>query len=96
MKNKDDLKSGIYPTEYNEKVEVGLPTDEVTMVPETRYGKISGIKLLKMRRKPGSGDVVSLVMAADKIKILSEEGEYYKVDVRGKTGYILSRFCKEV
>ena len=82
----------------NEEVKETFPAKVETMDPKTRNGIIVGAMNVKVRRKPklDEDNVVEILRQGDKVKILGETKEFYKVSTSvNRDVYIFKPFVKE-
>lgn len=65
--------------------------------PTTENGIISNAVCVKVREMPDPGaKVIAVANAKEKVEILDDDGQYYKVRLSsGDVGYILSKFCEK-
>lgn len=79
---------------FNEAVS---PVYEETMEPKTRKGIIVNSTTVNLRTEPSTNsNIVAILARGDKIQILEQNGEFYKVQTsENKIGFIHSNFCKE-
>ena len=71
-----------------------VATDEPSVEsPETKVGKLSNCELLNARKEPNKdSEVLFVVGKEDKIVILEEENDFYKVSVNNKEAYCMKNF----
>jgi len=60
---------------------------------ETKVGKLANCELLNARKEPNKdSEVLFVIGKEDKIVILEEENDFYKVSVNGKEAYCMKNF----
>lgn len=60
---------------------------------ETKNGKLANCELLNARKEPSKdSEVLFVVSKEDKIVILGEENDFYKVSVNNKEAYCMKNF----
>ena len=69
-------------------------TDEPSIeTPETKVGKLANCELLNARKEPNKdSEVLFVIGKEDKIVILEEENDFYKVLVNDKEAYCMKNF----
>lgn len=74
------------------------PKKEELLIPaKTNKAVVTGAKKVNMRYKTNkSSQVINIVPEKAKVDILDSNGEWWKVTYRGITGYMMSKFLREV
>lgn len=93
-------RSGYYADKVireNDESQVTFPTERETKVREPKYGIVYD-PVVRLRNEPSySGDIVGFVKKNTEVKLLSKDGEFYKVLVEGSSDpvYIASKCIRE-
>lgn len=77
------------------KEEVVETEETVKETPKERTVKVIGERQLRLRiASSTSADVLTLLDPGTECKVLDDCGEWTKVNVNGKTGYVMTKFVK--
>lgn len=91
--------NGWYKIKYNGKD--GYVSDKYIRVQnndEIKYkGKVQVSSALNVRKGPGTSySIISSLLNNQIVKIIEDVGEWYKIEVDGKEGYVLKQYIKKV
>lgn len=100
MEEKEEVKEEVKELETEVQTNTGdVVTDEPSVeAPEvkkekTKVGKLVNCELLNARKEPSKdSEVLFVVSKEDKIVILGEENDFYKVSVNNKEAYCMKNF----
>lgn len=99
MANRENLETKVEETvpaveETVETEEVVEPVEEVAE-PETRFVTVVSDKQLRLRAASSTAaDVLTLLNPGTKCEVIDGNGEWLKVKVAGKIGYVMAKFVK--
>ena len=82
------------PTKNEQVPEQTAPQEpEVTEINKTGYVKADG---LRVRKGPSTGtEEITSLGKNDKVKIVGKTGNWYKIDLDGKTGYVSAKYISD-